>query len=102
MFGSARPGFTSASTVVPADEAGLRPAQVAEPPGPPDLVAFQPHLPEEVVRREEGEVAAQVAVPLSEIEAAPRLILVVPVEDDEVVQLRELLAVHVGVEVLVR
>ena len=78
--------------VLDADQPRLRPPEV------PPLGHAREHrpllgdAPEEVVRREEHQVAAEVAVPLDRVVLARRHVLAVPGVDDEVVRLRQLVA----------
>jgi hypothetical protein len=51
-----------------------------------DPPAVAPHLPEEVVRGEEHEAAAEIAIPLDDVVAALGDVLLVAREDDQVVR----------------
>ena len=59
-------------------------------------------LPEEVVRGEEHQVAAEVTEPLHDVVLVRRDVLLVPFEENEVVGVRELVAVGDQIEVGVR
>ena len=61
----------------------------------------QHDVPEEVVRREEREVAAEIAVALHDVVDLLRHVLLVTREDDEVVELREVVARRELLEVFV-
>ena len=87
--------------VLDADEARLGPAEVAPAALAVDAVAAADDAVEEVVRREEREVAAEVAVALGEVVLVRRHVLVVAGEDDQVVGVREPVAAGDGVEVVV-
>ena len=83
-----------------AEERRLGPAEL-----PPELHAAHPlavllHLPEEVVRREEDQAAAQVAEPLHDVVRMLGHVLGVPGEDDEVVEPAQLVTVRERLEVV--
>ena len=78
--------------VLDADDRGFGPADAPPEPCPSQRASLEAHLPEEVVRREEGEIAAEVAEVLDQVELMPRHVLGVAREDDEVVEGSQLLA----------
>ena len=91
-----------AGRVLHADERRLRPSEL-----PPELHSRQPlsvatHLPEEVVRREEEEIAAQVAIALDDVVRVRRDVLGVAREDDEVVRRCQPIAARERRDVVVR
>ena len=65
------------------------------------MAVRQHDMPEEVVRREEREVAAEVAIALHDVVDLLRHVLLVAGEDDEVVELREIVARRKLLEILV-
>src|SRR5207302_5718295 len=84
------------------DDSGLRTAEV--PPRRPahERLPDAVDAPVEVVRREECEVAADVAVPLDHVVLVTRHVFLMAWEDDEVVTPRELVTARDRVEVVVR
>ena len=84
-----RRGDALVRDVLDADERGLGTIEVAPALGLLDDVAAADDAPEEVVRREEHEIAAEVAVSLDEVVLARRHVLVVTREDDQVVRAPE-------------
>src|SRR5205807_5531524 len=91
-----------APVVLNADEPGLGPAELAPELDFAQPVATEHDLGEEVVRREEGEVAAEVAVALDAVVRVPSDVLLVPGEDDEVVARGQLVPASELLEVVVR
>ena len=84
-------GLVRVTVVVPADvlgpgERALLPTDVTPAAGSVDRVAVALDAVEEAVGREEREVAAQVAVALDQVVGMRRHVLLVPGEDDQVVQ----------------
>src|SRR6185503_10653318 len=88
--------------VLDADEARLRAAERAPEPDAAQLAAPALDLPEEVVRGEKEEVAAEVAVALDDVVRVLGHVLGVSWEDDEVVQLPHPVAARDALEVVVR
>ena len=76
----------SLAAVLDADQTRLRQADLAPLPRAHKRAAAQLYPPEEVVRREEHEVAAEVAVTPGSGRTVRGHVLVVPGEDDEVVR----------------
>ena len=66
----------------------------------PHPLAVLLHLPEEVVRREEDEAAAEVAEALDDVVRVLGDVLGVPGEDDEVVEPAQLLAARERLEIV--
>jgi len=85
-----------------ADQSGLRTAEIAPPPGASEHRAFPVDAIEEVVRRQEGEVAAEVPVRLDDVVHVRRHVLLVPREDDEVVKSGEAAPALQALEIVVR
>ena len=78
--------------VLRADEPRLGPPFAAERPDPAHRVALLLDPPEEVVRGEEDQPAAEVAEPLDDVVGVRGHVLAVPGEDDEVVERAEVVA----------
>ena len=87
--------------VLDADERRLGAAEVAPPPRPVEARAAPLDAIEEVVRREEHEVAAEIAVALDDVVGVGRDVLLVAGEDDQVVRTGEQVAGD-ALEVVVR
>src|SRR6185312_637067 len=85
-----------------ADERRFGPAEAPPHRDSPDRVAGAVDLPEEVVRGEEHQVAAEVAVALDDVVDVPGHVLLVAREDDEVVRAAQLVAALDALEVVVR
>ena len=98
---SSLPGPVVARRVLHSDEPGFRATQPAPVRHPGDAVSVSPHLPEEVVRREEHQVAAEVAVALDDVVRVLRHVFRVAREDDEVVGRGQLVAGTDGRKVVV-
>src|SRR4051794_2248725 len=90
------------AAVLDADQSSLRPRQVPPELDPPDALALPVDAPEEVVRGEECEITAQVAVALNQVVHVPGHVLLVAGEDDQVVAGGEVLAGTDLIEVIVR
>src|SRR5882762_5250560 len=89
------------AAVPDADQLRFRAAEVSPELDAPDPVALAVDAPEEVVGREEREVAAEVAVTLRQVVDGRRDVLLVTGEDDQVVEARQVVAAREPFQVLV-
>ena len=87
--------------VLRADQARLGAPFGAPEPDPRHRRSLLVDPPEEVVRREEDEPAAEVAEPLDDVVRVPGHVLAVPREDDEVVERAQLVAGGERLEIVV-
>ena len=82
-----------AGHVLHADDACLWPPEVPPLADPPHLVPVKDDFPEEIVRREEHQVSAQIAVAPDQVVLVSGRVLLVTGKDDQVVIAREEVAV---------
>ena len=100
-YGAAWPP-RSLAAVLHADQLRLRAAEIAPELDAPDPSILEVDAPEEVVRRQEREVAAEISVALDHVVDVRRDVLLVTREDDRVVARGEVVAARDLLQVLVR
>src|SRR5439155_9779516 len=91
-----------AGDVLHADDTCLGAAEMPPLADPPHLVPVKDDFPEEIVRGEEHQVSAQVAVALDQVVLVRGRVLLVTGKDDQVVTPREEVAVRDMLEIEVR
>src|SRR5207253_1242584 len=88
--------------ILRADQRRFRPADVTPALETDEPTSVSPHVTKETVGREEEQVSAEIAVASDRRVFACRHVLLVPWEDDEVVEVGEALPARPGIEIRVR